>query len=98
MNDTCTKECENWKKRKKCPNYLITAWTNEETGETKSIEDCAPKRNLFLLQELTSRVIGMQKALEQQRNVNSDLTIALASAVSFANRQPGKIMIDMGDR
>jgi|AZIF01.1.fsa_nt_gi hypothetical protein len=98
MNNTCDKNCEKYKKRQKCPNYIMTSWREEKTGNVKSLEDCAPKRTLMLMQDLFNRVVGLQQANEEQRNKSNDLTEALAQTVKFASQNPGKIFLDLGHK
>ena len=50
-----------------CPNFKQTWWTSKE-GEPKMVNDCAPIRTLIMMQELHTRLIGLQAAQEQQRN------------------------------
>ena len=52
-----------------CPNY-IEGWWKPTEGTPVLIFDCAPKRTLFMVQELISRQIGVEKSLEEQRNSN----------------------------
>ena len=70
MKDTCCKEdCKWWKKyRDKCPFYLETTWTCDESGGTKLVCDCSPKRTLMLTMEMYNRSLGVQQAAEQARN------------------------------
>ena len=95
MDNTCTEDCSGYKKRKNCPNHLFTWWKDEKTGEIKNIEDCAPKRTLSLVQDLYNRFIGLQKSCEEERNAQKEMSMALVSAVGLANKQPGKVMIDL---
>ena len=70
MEHTCTlsNECPLWKKYKeKCPNYIQTTWKDDK-GNVKIINDCSPKRTMLMIQELYNRIIGVEKAQEQQRN------------------------------
>jgi len=75
MENTCSKDCPLWKKYKeKCPNFIQTTWKDDK-GNMKIINDCSPKRTMLMIQELYNRVIGVEKAQEQQRNEFSYLTI-----------------------
>ena len=75
MENTCSKDCPLWKKYKeKCPNFIQTTWKDDK-GNMKIINDCSPKRTMLMIQELYNRIIGVEKAQEQQRNEFSYLTI-----------------------
>ena len=50
-----------------CPNFIESWWKPLE-GDPVLIQDCSPKRILLVHQELFNRVIGLQKAQEEQRN------------------------------
>lgn len=63
MEDThCGENCP-YKKMgfEKCPNEMETWWQPSEGGEPKLVKDCAPKRTVLMLQQLTNRVFGLQK-------------------------------------
>ncbi len=71
MKDTCMKElCEWWKEHgEKCPMYITTVWDDiDHPGTTKTVSDCAPKRNTVMLMDYSSRAIGIQQDYEEQRN------------------------------
>jgi len=75
MEDTCSKgECPMWKKFKdKCPNYIESWWEPKKPGgdgQPKLVHDCAPRRTFLMIQELTNRLIGVEKTNEQQRDTN----------------------------
>ena len=79
MKPTCNfAECQfakvlKLKKPDGCPNYMDNLFTPQGPGADPKpvlIQDCAPRRTLLMLQELYNRDIGMQAALEQQRNVS----------------------------
>ena len=67
VQPTCReKDCHLWNKGK-CPFSLETWWKPLE-GQPKLIRDCAMIRSLLMIQELYNRQIGLQAALESQRN------------------------------
>lgn len=72
VENTCIREqCYWWELTGgKCPNYVESWWKPPETtpGQPILIMDCAPKRTMIMVQELSNRVIGVQKAQEEQRN------------------------------
>jgi len=89
MEDTCNKECPLWKKYKdKCPNYVESWWQSNDGGEPKLVKDCAPKRTFLMIQELNNRLVGLQQAQEQQRNLTSTV---MTSLQSVAKRIKAKI-------
>ncbi len=74
MENTCDhKECKLFDllggNPSQCPNYQETWWTQDKKKPTL-IKDCAPKRTFLMIQDLHNRIIGIQKAQEQQRNEN----------------------------
>lgn len=84
MKDTCNfEECYFGKlfdKAEQCPNFMQSGWKEKEGDEIKIIKDCAPKRTFLMLQELSNRLIGLQKAQEEQRN-KSDKVLLFAKRV-----------------
>lgn len=52
-----------------CPNYQESWWALDK-DKPKLIKDCAPKRTFLMIQDLHNRLIGVQKAQEEQRNEN----------------------------
>lgn len=78
MEGTCSKDCPLWKKYKeKCPNYIEAWWKPDNGNEPKLIKDCAPKRTFLMIQELHNRLISLQQAQEQQRNLTSTVMTSL---------------------
>ncbi len=78
MENTCNyPDCgfakfHKFKKPDQCPNYLENWFRTNAPGADqtpKLVRDCAPRRTLIMIQELYNRDIGVQQALEQQRNV-----------------------------
>lgn len=67
VQPTCRqKDCGHWDDGK-CPFSLETWWRPLE-GQPKLVRDCAPIRTMLMTQELYNRQIGLQKAIEDQRN------------------------------
>lgn len=81
IKDTCTKEkCREWGNGD-CPFMVEAWWTPPENtpGQPVLIVDCAPKRALMLTQELSNRLIGVEKSQEQMRNTGADLAVIVNS-------------------
>jgi len=75
MENTCNyKECKLFDllggKPEQCPNYQESWWTPEGKGKPVLIKDCAPRRTFLMIQDLSNRLVGVQKAQEEQRNEN----------------------------
>lgn len=72
MENTCIKEkCLLWDLMDgKCPNYIESWWLPPGTinGQPILISDCAPKRTLMMIQDLSNRLTGVQKSQENLRN------------------------------
>lgn len=54
-----------------CPHYIETWWTPAgPDGQRRPVlvQDCAPKRILIMVQDLSNRLVGVQQAHEEQRN------------------------------
>jgi len=63
-----------------CPNHLLSTWVSKD-GVTKAVHDCAPKRTLLMLQQMENRMLGLQKAQEEQRNESRPVNLLLAKAL-----------------
>lgn len=92
MENTCNfSECKMAKKMgfetaSDCFNFIESWWTSLD-GQPKLIQDCAPRRTILMIQEHYNRLIGLQQAQEQQRNVNTQVLqkfSGLVEAVNFA--------------
>lgn len=56
-----------FKEAKECFNYKEVWWKPLE-GEPKLVEECAPIRTLIMIQELSNRLVGVEKSQEELRN------------------------------
>jgi len=98
MENTCTNTCayyETFKMdregKKRCPHFVETKWMNEERDQPFYLEDCAPKRSLFLQIEAFNRMRGVQKSFEEERNYqhkNLQLIMAMAGKMSETPQLP----------
>ena len=75
MENTCNFEkCEFAKqlfdKPEQCPFFIESWWEPEGKGKPILIKDCSSKRTFLMIQDLHNRLIGVQKAQEEQRNEN----------------------------
>jgi hypothetical protein len=55
------------KEPRECPNYYENLFISEK-DEKKMILDCAPIRTMLMIQELSNRLIAVEKSQEEQRN------------------------------
>lgn len=89
--DKCTK--------KSCPNKITTPWKNEK-GEIREVVDCAPKRTMIMVQQLSNAVVGVQKSQEEMRNsfdkVRTEMAKSKAPLFDLADVKP--FYIEQGDR
>ena len=69
-------------KQGRCPNYLESWWTPKDGGTPILVKDCAPKRSLVMLQELSNRVESLQKELNQVRNADHKLREELVNVLN----------------
>ena len=96
MDDTCFHECHLWKKYKEnCPNFVRTGWRDESTGVVKDVNDCAPKRTMFLLMDVSNMVVGLQQASNQERNAARNLSQSLVDVMRYASESPGTLRIQI---
>lgn len=56
------------KKDEECFNFIETWWIPEGKKKPVMLRDCSPKRTLIMIQDLYSRLIGVQQSQEQMRN------------------------------
>lgn len=76
MENTCNyEECEFGKllfdKPEQCVNYIESWWTPNNNDKPILVKDCSTKRILIMIQDLSNRLVGVQKTQEQQRNENT---------------------------
>ena len=57
-------------KPEQCPFFIESWWQEEGKNKPVLIKDCSSKRTFLMIQDLHNRLIGVQKAQEQQRNEN----------------------------
>jgi hypothetical protein len=91
MEDTCHFETckfakEFFEKPEECFNYKETWWKPLE-GEPILHKDCAPIRTMIMVQEHYNRLIGLEKAQEQQRNESKRIMNVFEQIVNQAQRQ-----------
>lgn len=81
QESTCFEGCRYRDKkgnfRKTCPDYFELSWKSE-TGEICVTEDCARRRTLLMMLNMDTRLVGVQKASEQERNATHRLTDVLS--------------------
>jgi len=69
-----------------CPFFQKFGWQGENgVYETK---DCSPRRNAFMVQELFNRLIGVQKASEQERNAVHALVSEMSNIIAIIQKNP----------
>jgi len=76
--DTCNyKECKLFDllggTPEQCPNYQEMWFTPSDGGKPILVKDCAPRRTFLMISELHQRLIGVEKASEEDRNSTSRL-------------------------
>lgn len=65
--ETCTFGKAFFKEPQECFNYKATWWQPLD-GPPVMVEDCAPVRTMLMVQDLSNRMVGVQKSQEQMRN------------------------------
>lgn len=80
MEPTCNfTECEFAKqlfdKPEQCFNFQESWWTPEGKGKPVLVKDCAPRRTFLMVQDLSNRLVGVQKASEQSRNKSAKVQV-----------------------
>ena len=58
----CNSDCE-------CPHYVESVWVQGDTQEKKIVKDCSPKRMLIQNNAQDYKILKLQKAIEEQRNM-----------------------------
>jgi len=51
-----------------CPNYMESWWRPSDNDAPILVEDCAHKRIFLMIQDLSNRLVGVQKSQEEQRD------------------------------
>jgi len=84
VQPTCHTGCKYWKKYKEnCPHFFKTTWTPSDGAQPYQIDDCAPKRSVLLTMDLNNRLLGFQKAAEEDRNLqNNNIKLLLADMIN----------------
>ncbi len=73
MENTCNyKECKLFDllggSPEQCPNYMESWWRPSNDNKPILVRDCAPRRTLLMIQDLSNRLVGVQKSQEEQRD------------------------------
>ena len=92
IDATCFKKCKYYKHRERCPNRVKTSWVTE-AGQTKEVWDCAPKRTLLLMLNWDQRLMGVQQATEQNRNIMHRLVEGIQVAVDNKQKEKKRIIV-----
>lgn len=76
MENTCNyEECEFGKllfdKPEQCPLFIESWWSPQNKDKPILIKDCVNKRMFLMIQDLSNRLVGVQKSQEEQRNENT---------------------------
>lgn len=72
-----------------CPNYIESWWQPQEGGKPILVQDCAPKRQILMLQDIFNRLLALQQVNEQQRNENNEVNKAFVGFMGAAAKQIG---------
>ncbi len=87
--DTCQKSCVYYKKYKEnCPHFIQTMWGDTKSVQPKIINDCAPKRAVILQIDAFNRMLGLQKAHEQERNLQHGMLKVMAEVAQIDSVLP----------
>ena len=82
------------KSREECPNFMETLWSVEGEHTPRLILDCAPKRQIIMLQEIHNRLFAVQKTQTEQRNAG----LALADAIRQSAKDSTGELSDAGTK
>jgi len=93
MQDTCNpNNCKIYKKLKlknssECYNFIESWWEPEGIPKKapKLIKDCTPRRMFLMIQDLSNRLIGVQKSQEELRNETIWMQV-IAEAIGKSKR------------
>ncbi len=87
--DTCSKNCVFYEKYKeRCPHYIQTVWTDKKQAQPTVINDCAPKRAVILQTDAFNRMLGLQRASEQERNLQHGMLTVMAEVAKIDSVLP----------
>lgn len=65
-----------------CPNYCENVWRNGQTQEVKVVKDCSTRRQLIQSQHTNTRMIWLQKRMEELADKNEKLEASLNTLIS----------------
>lgn len=74
-----------------CPNYVESWWEPQEGGKPILVQDCAPKRQIIMLQDIFNRLLALQQVNEQSRNEADKINKAFIGVIGTVVKQIGKI-------
>lgn len=69
-----------------CPFFQKFGWSGE--GGIYETKDCSPRRTAFMVQDLYNRLVGVQKASEQERNKSHALVEELVNIIALIQKNP----------
>ncbi len=75
-------------KRDQCPYFHQLHWATADGGMQYSTDDCAAKKTMLMVQELFTRLIGVQQAREQERNAAHALVSELSNIIAIVQQNP----------
>ena len=89
VTDTCAKTCVYWEKYKQnCPHFIQTMWGDKKSPQPKLVNDCAPKRAVILQIDAFNRMLGLQQAAEQERNLQHGMLKVMAEVAKIDSVLP----------
>jgi hypothetical protein len=74
--------------RDQCPYFHRLHWLTQDGGQAYHTDDCSAKKTMMMVQELFTRIIGVQKASEQERNAAHALVSELYNIVAIIQENP----------
>ncbi|MHC4640118.1 MAG: hypothetical protein ACYS32_00635 [Planctomycetota bacterium] len=98
IEDTCTPKCAYYERftdadgNQRCPHYIQTTWQSDDVPGPKTVEDCATKRAVILQIDAFNRMLGLQQAAEQERNLQHKMLVALVEVAN--NHSLPRLSID----
>ena len=75
-------------KRDQCPYFHQLHWLPQDGGQPYATDDCAAKKTMLMVQELFTRLIGVQQASEQERNASHALVSEMANIIAIVQAKP----------